>query len=181
MALPNRDSHGRFVHGESQVNEPAMARVKERLREQVKRAVAHRLTLGIHEADGGKPKLDYHGNETGTPLVVVAAAHELGLGVTERSWLRSWFDNSRQRLEREMVAAMRAEFGGDHDAVRRQGETWQQELQEWIEAGDGGLTSLMPSTIAQKERAGLQQPETPLYATGELVAAIKAMLDGANV
>lgn len=181
MGLPNRDSHGRFVHGAgsagTRVNDEVITRVKARLKERARKLAPHRLTIGIHEADGAHPKLDYDHKETDATVVQVAATHEFG----GRSWLRSWFDRNRNRLVHEMNAVMKSEFKGDKDAIAKAGERWANELREWIEMEDAHLKRLKPSTVAAKERAGLDRPGTPLYATGELVAAIKAMMDGATL
>lgn len=152
-----------------------MKRVKDRLREQAKKAREHLISVGIHEADGAHPKLDYDHKETDATVVEVAASHEF----SGRSWLRSWFDRNRNRLVHEMNAVMKADFKGDHGAIAKAGERWANELREWIEMEDAHLKRLQPSTVAAKERAGLDRPGTPLYATGEFVAAIKAMMDGA--
>ena len=78
-----------------------------------------------------------------------------------------------------MNAVMKAEYKGDHEAISKAGERWANELREWIEMEDAHLKALQPSTVAAKQRAGLDRPGTPLFATGELVASIKAMMDGA--
>jgi hypothetical protein len=165
-------------HARATVNHQAVQRVKAKLAERAKGARPHRVTVGIHEPDGAKPKLDYNGKETAIPLVTVAAAHELGRGVKERSWLRTWFDARRAQLADDMIKAMRQEYEGDTGAIHRQAEAWAADLRDWIDTEAGALPALEPSTVAAKERAGLAQPSTPLFATGELVAAIKSMLDG---
>lgn len=161
----------------AKVNTEVVARAKKQLEKQSEKAIPHRISVGIHEADGAHPKLDYDHKETDATVVQVAATHEFG----GRSWLRSWFDRNRNRLVHEMNAVMKAEFKGDKDAIAKAGERWANELREWIEMEDAHLKRLKPSTVAAKERAGLDRPGTPLYATGELVAAIKAMMDGATL
>jgi hypothetical protein len=78
-----------------------------------------------------------------------------------------------------MVDVMRRAEKGDAQAFNKQAREWESELREWIEYGDGNLPSLQSSTVTAKRKSGLSSPETPLFATGQLVAAIKAMLDGA--
>jgi hypothetical protein len=160
------------------VNSKAIERVKARLEERGRLVQPCRITVGIHEAEASQPKLDYDGKDSEASLGQVATAHEFGIGVQERSFLRTWFDQNRSRLGRDMNKTMREVQEGNAGAFTAQGEEWARELREWIETEEGGLTSLLPSTIEAKERAGLQQPDTPLYATGELVAAIKSMIDG---
>lgn len=171
-----------MIRATAKVNPEIVERVKKRIEERAGKAHAHRVSVGIHEADGAKHKLDYNHEETAISLVEVAAAHEFGKGnLIERSWLRSWFDRNRSRLIHEMNDAMRAEYHGDSEAIPKAGERWANELREWIEMEDGHLNRLSPTTVAKKERAGLDRPATPLYATGDLVAAIKAMMDGATL
>lgn len=181
MALPNRDTHGRFTRGAGasvSVNPHALERVKARIEERVRHAVPHRMSVGIHEAEGEQEKLDYNGRGAGSPLIRIAAAHELGIGVPTRSWLRTWFDQNRERLKQQMVQSHRAEFAGEQGAIERIGRDWAREVQEWVEYQDGNLRSLEAATIAAKLAAELASPETPLFATGQLVASIKAHLDG---
>lgn len=163
-----------------ELNEDAIARVRERLRGAVGKVAAHRLTVGIHETDGGDGKRDYAEKEGQRTLAAVAMDHEYGTDVLpERSWLRSWFDANTDRLRQEMTAAMRGEYQGKEDAVRALGEKWREELRDFIGKGEGSLTPITLDTYKRKEAAGLSSPETPLYATGQLVEAIAAMLDGA--
>lgn len=161
------------VRARVKIDPKVIEHAKERLRARAGQLKPQRLSVGIHEAEGAQPKLDYDGKDTDESLVTVAAAHEFG----ERSWLRTWFDSNRPRITAQMVNALRAEYAGDHGVFERQGEEWARELQEWIEYGDAHLKALEPATVAAKQRAGLSNPETPLYATGQLVAAIKSMID----
>lgn len=164
-----------MMRATAKVNTEVVQRAKRQLDKKAQQARAHRVSVGIHEADGAHPKLDYDHKETDATVVEVAGAHEFG----GRSWLRSWFDRNRNRLVHEMNAVMKADFKGDRGAIAKAGERWANELREWIEMEDAHLKRLKPATVAAKERAGLDRPSTPLYATGELVAAIKAMMDGA--
>lgn len=164
-----------MIRATAKVHPEVVDRVKKRIDHAAKQAHAHRVSVGIHEADGAAHKIDYEGKETDATVVEAAAAHEFG----DRSWLRSWFDRNRSRLIHDMNAAMLADFKGDHGAIAKFGERCATELREWIEMEDAHLKRLQPSTVAAKQRAGLDRPGTPLYATGELVAAIRAMMDGA--
>jgi hypothetical protein len=158
-------------------NQDLIRKAKQRMEEraaQAKRTMPNQASVGIHEAEGSQPKLDYYGKPTDTSLAQVAAIHEF----TDRSWLRTWFDQNRSRLASEMVKAGRAENEGEPGAIGEQAKRWAEELREWIEYQDGGLKALQPSTVAAKERAGLESPTVPLVATHQLVSSIKAMLDG---
>lgn len=156
----------------------AIERVKKKLEERGKHAKPATITVGIHDAEGSQPKLDYQGRATGSSLALVATAHEFGLGVPERSWLRTWFDQNRARLAKEMTTSFREHHEGNEGALEEQGDHWAEELREWIEQDDAGMQSLTAATIREKERAGLASPSTPLVATHQLVAAIKPMLEG---
>lgn len=161
------------VRARVHINPKVVQRAKDRLHEHGA-VEPKRLSVGIHEADGAHSKIDYEGHSSDATLAEVAIFHEFG----ERSWLRTWFDQNRSRLIQEMVAAMRKQYGGDSSAITTQGDAWAVELQGWIEYGDGNLKALQSATIAEKQRTGLASPETPLFATGQLVAAIKSMIDG---
>lgn len=140
---------------------------------------SHRISIGIH---GDEAALAYDGSTSDVTLVEVAAAHEYGLGHTpERSFIRSWFDTNRPRLARELKFAEAAELlGGNPDAMKQLAQRWQSEVRAGITSRAAGLRALAPATIAERERAGIGQ-ETPLYATGQLVEAIRAMVDGEYV
>lgn len=156
----------------------AIEKAKERMRERASKAESHYASVGIHEAEGEQPKIDYYGKPGNASLAQVAAAHEFGAGVPERSWLRTWVDQNRARLMKEVIEAGRAQYQGDKSAIANQGERWAVELREWIELQDGGLRALSAVTVAAKDKAGLENPTTPLVATHQLVSAIRAMLDG---
>lgn len=159
------------------VDESALARVKSKLREQGARVRAHDVKVGINADDGAKPIIKYTGEEGSKTLAYVALAHEYGAGVPERSWFRSWFDQNAERLRREMSAAMRAEARGNTTAVELAGVKWEAELRAWITSSAAGLASLADSTRRQRNRAGLPEGP-PLFAIGQIVAAIKASIDG---
>lgn len=139
---------------------------------------SHRISIGIH---GEEAKIAYDGSTEEVTVVEVAAAHEYGLGVPERSFIRSWFDENRPRLARELKFAQRAELMGTNpDAVVQLAQRWRSEVVTGITSRSAHLTPLAESTIKARERAGISQ-ETPLDATGQLVASIRAMVDGEYV
>jgi hypothetical protein len=159
------------------LNQGAIDRARRLLRGAADKVHAHRATVGVHETEGAEAKLDYHGNATSASLAEVAAFHEL---VGGRSFLRTWFDENLEQLKREMTAAMRAEYSGDKEAVAVQAELWSKQLQDWISQQHGGLAALSDKTVQEKTAAGLAHPDVPLLATGQLLAAIRARLDGAD-
>jgi len=166
---------GDAIKANVRVSDEAMARVKRRLAGAADRVHQHRAHVGILEDYGGEEKLDYYGKPTGMTVAQVAMIHEMN----GRSWLRTWFDQHLDQIKREMTEAMRLEYEGDNDAVGRQAMLWSVELKHWIKSQEGNLKDLSPSTVAEKQRAGLPFPDVPLLATGQLVESIKAMLDGA--
>jgi hypothetical protein len=138
---------------------------------------SHRISIGIH---GDEAAVAYDGSAGTASLVEVAAAHEYGVGVPERSFIRAWFDENRSRLARELKHAERAELGGNPDALRQLAQRWQSEVKARITSRAGRLKPLAPATIRERERAGISS-ETPLDATGQLVRSIRAMVDGEYV
>lgn len=139
----------------------------------------HRISIGIH---GDEAAIAYNGSTEGVSLVEVAATHEYGLGtVPERSFIRAWFDENRARLARELRFAEAAELvGGNPDAMKQLAQRWASEVKARITSRSGHLKPLAPSTIAERERAGIGSV-TPLDATGQLVNSIRAMVDGEYV
>ncbi len=163
------------------LNEETIRRVKKLLAGAAKTVHQHRSSVGIHEGEAHAAALDYNGTPTNQDIVTVAMANEFGhAGLPERSWLRSWYDQNLDRLKRESSKAMKAEYKGDATAVANLDRKWRDELKEWIETGFAALESLAPATIEAREKAGLAG-DPPLYATGQLVKAIRGMLDAEYV
>lgn len=161
------------------VNQQALARVKARMEAKARRAKAsqHDVRVGINQEDGGKPIIKYTGEEGTATLGYVALAHEFGAGVPMRSWFRSWFDAHAERCRRQMRTAMQAERQGNTTAVEVLAVSWAHSMRAWITTSEAGLRGLKDSTKRQRERAGLSA-EPPLFAIGQIVAAIRAMVDG---
>lgn len=162
-----------------EVHADVIDRVKKLLAGAPSRVSIHRAMIGIQEPEGSKEKVDYDGvARSGRTLAQVMIEHEYGTDVLpERSFLRAWFDANVDRLHAGMTTAMRAEFAGDTDAVRRWAHDTAEEWRKWIASG-GDFVGLMPSTIARKTAAGLAEPETPLVATFQFADAFRAVLDG---
>jgi hypothetical protein len=162
------------------VDDRVIARAKAKLRERGERSKAHDVNVGISQADGAKTIIKYTGEEGSASLAYVAAAHEFGAGVPARSWFRSWYDQNLNRNKQQMAEAMRAEQRGQKGAVELIAIQWAGELRAWVSTGRAGLAPLAESTRRQRSRAGLAE-EPPLFAIGQIVAAIKAEVDGKNV
>lgn len=154
-------------------------RARNRIGAASSRSPSHRISIGIH---GDEAAIAYDGSTESITLVEVAAIQEYGAGdVPERSFIRAWFDENSQRLARELKFAQAAELmGHDPDALKHLAERWQSEVKTRITSRSGHLEPLKPSTIKRREAAGISQ-ETPLDATGQLVAGIRAQVDGEYV
>jgi hypothetical protein len=98
----------------------------------------------------------------------LAAIHELGLGVPERSWLRAWFDENQRMVLDDCSAAMQQVILGKltrDQALNVLGLKWVGAIQQRI--ADGQITpALAKETIARKGSS------VPLIDTGVLRAAI---------
>ncbi len=146
---------GSILKAKITVNEEALRRIKERLAGAAKKVHQHRLSVGIHEADSHEEAKGYDGKPTGIDVVTEAMIHEFGAhGTPERSWLRSWYA----------------------EAVKDLAEKWGKELHDWITTGAASLAPLSSATEAERTKHGLSAGP-PLYATGQLVKVIRAMLD----
>ncbi len=124
------------------------------------------LTIGVQGEDAEKP-------HPSSELTVgeLAAIHELGLGVPERSWLRSWVDKNQALMEADLAIAWRRIAGGEsrRKVMNEVGAKWVLDIQEGIISGE--ITpALAPSTIAQK---GF---DTPLVDTMTFVTSISHSL-----
>lgn len=144
---------------------------------------SHRISIGIH---GDEAAISYDGTTESITVVEVAAIHEYGSSfaghdIPERSFIRAWFDENQTRLGRELKFAEAAELlGHDPDAVKNLALRWAAEVRARIASRSGHLEPLKKSTIDARENAGITS-ETPLDATGQLVASISAMVDGEYV
>jgi len=162
------------------VNDRMMARVKAKLTEQAKRVKQHDVRVGINEADGAQKIIKYTGEEGEATVAYVALAHEFGAGVPMRSWFRTWFDRNTERNRKQMKAAMQAEMRGDTTAVELLATRWAYEMRAWITTSEAGLAPLADSTKRQRKRMGLSE-DPPLFAIGQIVACIRAEVDGKTV
>lgn len=124
-----------------------------------------RLTVGIHEEEGGAAR------EGGMTSAAVAFIHEFGAeaaGIPERSWLRGALEQHRREIEDEMrrLAALivrnRLTSARAHDLL---GARIVSLIQRRIR--DGTDPPLAPATIARKGSS------VPLIDTGQLIQEIR--------
>lgn len=132
------------------------------------------ITVGVHSAEGSATKGK-------TTVALIGAAHEFGLGVPQRSFIRSWFDGNLARNEKIVEKALADIASGKRTtavAARRAGSIMAADCQSRISAG--GITPpLAPATIARRKRQ--KKSSTPLVDTGQLKASIRAYVDGARL
>lgn len=105
----------------------------------------------------------------------VAAFHELGLGVPERSWLRGWVDENHAMILDDMRRVQRQIILGKltpDKAAEILGLKWQASIQERITRGID--PPLEAETIARKGSS------TPLIDTGQIRSAITYLVEGAK-
>jgi len=161
-------------------NEPMAEKVRRVLAGLATKIVPHTVSVGIHAREGSELKIDYKGAQTPETVIEVALCHEFGIGVPQRAWLRSWFDSNLARLREEATAAMRAERDGDKGAVQAAAAKWAEEVRTWVQSGEAPLVDLADMTKAERRRAGLSDAP-PLFATGQMMNAVTAKVDGQTV
>jgi hypothetical protein len=162
------------------INPSIIGKVKALLRGAPAHVHQHRLTVGIHEDEAHKEKTGYEGQQESVELAMVAFYNEMGIGVPERSFIRSWFDENIARLKTESTDAMREEYSGNQSAVDDLAHKWAEEVIARLVTGSAGLTPLSPETVRARQKAGLPDGP-PLVARGQLVKAIRAMADSKYV
>lgn len=161
----------------------------------------HRGSIGIHEADGAQAKINDFGDPEDETLAQVMAQHEFGLGVPERSFLRSYFDQNAEKWKQQAAFAMRAEavtfmakaFGAYIVVPRLNSSAAQIERQTdpmkaWFRGvlrgwrsfiiSGRGFVNLSIRRVAEKEFMGFKYPDRPLQATQQFYKSWTAMLDG---
>ncbi len=122
------------------------------------------IDVGVSKKDGGQ----LHPNGRST-IAEIATAHELGLGVPRRSFLRSWFEENQSSILAQLRAAGRLAFKRRTPIIVQAkilGQQFVRQVQGRIAGGVPPPNA--PSTIARKGSA------TPLVDTGTLMQAISA-------
>lgn len=118
------------------------------------------ITVGVHSDKGG----DQH--DGGLTVAELASIHEFGLGVPERSFIRGWFDENREKLpEAIRVELEQAIAEGDPTlAFERLAVTIQGSIQQRI--SNGIDPELADETIIRKGSS------TPLIDTEHLRSSV---------
>jgi hypothetical protein len=127
-----------------------------------------KISVGIHEADGG------HEHE-GLSVVALAAIHEFGIGVPERSFIRAWFDENEERAKEALRRLLVSVIEGKRkpDQALELFALWAVgEIQARIARGIA--PALAESTIEAKGSS------VPLIDTGQLRSSISYEILDAN-
>jgi hypothetical protein len=110
----------------------------------------------------------------GTPVATVALAHEFGVSVPQRSFIRGWFDAKGQGFFGRELAKMAQNAVLRGMPIESEIETFGvrsvAEIQQRMD--DGIAPELKQRTIDEKRRTGSKTPETPLEDTHQLRNAI---------
>lgn len=118
----------------------------------------------------------------GTPVQVVAAAHEFGTStVPQRSFIRGWYDQ-RTPMEHMALLLRAAHFAiregglrGKVDAFESIGALFVKEIRERIDRHIP--PPLQDETVRRKAAGGSSTPMTPLVETGHLKECIKSEVE----
>lgn len=119
------------------------------------------VKVGVQGSSGSSN----HGGEK--TVTEVAAQHELGLGVPERSWLRGWIDENQAVIQKTLQGAAKASLQGKvtlDAALDASGLKFVGLIQKRIAEG---ITP--PNTAATIRRKG---SSTPLIDTGQFRSSI---------
>lgn len=103
----------------------------------------------------------------GLTLAALAAIHEWGIGVPERSFIRAWADENRVEIRKRQRALVRQILQGrltEETALKRLGAWAQGSIQKRI--ADGILPANAQSTIDKKGSS------TPLIDSGQLRSGV---------
>ena len=134
------------------------------------------ILVGIQGQQAAESKKYGEGESEDGDLTVgmVAAFHEFGLGVPERSWLRGWVDENRAMIQEDMKRAMRQVLLGRttvDQVAHVLGVKWVASIQARIVAHIA--PALDEATVEAKGSS------TPLVDTGQLKSAITFIVEGA--
>lgn len=111
---------------------------------------------------------EQHDSKSGLTVGALAAIHEFGLGVPERSFIRAWFDENKKPINDKLQEVAKEVVAGKIDvyqAMDEFGEWADQQIQVRVEAGIA--PPLAEETIRRKGGE-----TTPLIDTQKLLKAI---------
>lgn len=126
------------------------------------------ITVGLHGDEGAGS----HDEKSGLSTAEIGEAHEFGLGVPQRSFIRAWFDENQSEIERVLNSQITKALSEGHDldwGLERVALWAQADMQKRIV--DGIKPDNHPMTIARKGSS------TPLIDTGVLKASLLAYVN----
>lgn len=126
------------------------------------------ISIGVHGQEGEQ------GHANGEQTVAeIAEAHEFGLGVPMRSWLRAWFDEREPEIEKVLITELQR--------AARVGKPWRWALERvalWAQADIQARIAKGIEPPNSPETKAKKGSSTPLVDTGLLKASILARVGG---
>ncbi len=135
------------------------------------------LSVGIHADAGAQRYAPPRGQkDEGVTMVELAEIHEFGLGVPQRSFLGTWFDENQPKMVTQlrgvMLAVASEKIESYEQGFEQLGLLYTAQIQKRI--AEGIEPPLSPITIARKGSS------VPLIDTGQLRSAITYKVDSKN-
>ncbi len=107
---------------------------------------------------------------SGTPTDEIAAAHEFGVGVPERSFLRAWVDEKREQIQARMEKDLSDTLFSRDD--------WRKPFGQWcVDQIRARIWANIPPPL-QESTAARKGTTVPLIDSGQLVNAIIDEIEG---
>lgn len=129
------------------------------------------VTVGIHEDEAARSPY-----KSGATIGEVAAAHELGLGVPQRSFLAGWADENegqnREAMRRIGKAVIQGKLKSQAQGLERFGLRAAAGMKQRMR---GGISPGLDPKTAERRKSG---SATPLIDTGVLWSSITVQVDG---
>ena len=129
---------------------------------------APKISVGIHEADGAQ-------EHDGLSVVALAAIHEFGIGVPERSFIRAWFDENEERAKEALRLLLASVVEGKREPM--------QALELFALWAVGEMQARMARGISpalSDRRIKEKGSSVPLIDTGQLRSSISYEILDAN-
>lgn len=121
------------------------------------------ISVGIHEEEGRQS----HGDDE-LSNAEIGANHEFGLGPPQRSFVRGYFDENQEAIEREQDAALARILDGADP------ETEAGRLAAKLEGGmKERILARIPPPLAESTKAKRGEAAVPLVATSQLLGSIR--------
>ena len=132
------------------------------------------VSVGVHAREGSE---QHKGNGEPVSVLDVAIWNELGIGVPERPFVRTWFDGSpkehRELLQKALVSVVQGKRTLP-EALELVGLKFQGEIQKALAAGTLGLQANAESTVEKKGSS------VPLIDEGQLRQSLTYLVHDAS-